>query len=86
MATDEITPRAARGELSAWGEMRSRLDKSRDETVRRALVAGITKTEICALTGMSRSTIDRIAAPPRAPNPAAEAALGELRLRLAGNA
>ena len=56
----EITLRAARGELDAWAHLRELVDGSRDETVRRALAAGVGKAEIARRTGCSRSTIDRI--------------------------
>lgn len=46
----------AERELAAWGAMRA----SRDEIVRRALAAGVTKTRIHEITGISRATIDRI--------------------------
>lgn len=42
--------------LAAWGAMRA----ARDEIVRRALSAGVTKTRVHEITGISRATIDRI--------------------------
>ncbi|MUN41380.1 hypothetical protein [Actinomadura litoris] len=46
----------AERELAAWGAMRA----ARDEIVRRARAAGVTKTRIHEITGISRATLDRI--------------------------
>jgi predicted transcriptional regulator len=51
-----MTEQEVRAELQRYADMR----RGRDELVRRALAAGITKKEIHELSGMSRSTIDRI--------------------------
>lgn len=53
LATREL---AAEVELAAWAGRQSR----RDDLVRRALAAGVTKTRVQELTGISRSTINRI--------------------------
>lgn len=47
----------ARRELAEWAAN----DARRDDVVRAALSAGVTKTEVYELTGIARSTIDRIA-------------------------
>jgi hypothetical protein len=51
---------ALRSRLRQWGYQRRRLEHGRDELVRNALEAGIIKEEIHALTGLGRTTIDRI--------------------------
>lgn len=47
---------AAEASLAVWAGMQSR----RDEIVRRAIAAGVTKTRVQEITGISRSTINRI--------------------------
>jgi len=47
---------SARRALMEWAAN----DRRRDDVVRAALAAGVTKTEIHRLTGIARSTIDRI--------------------------
>lgn len=54
---------SARRELADWAAN----DGRRDDLVRAALSAGIAKTEIHELTGLARTTIDRIA--PESPGP-----------------
>lgn len=51
----------ARTALTAWGKRRKAQDAARDPMVRDALDAGISKEEIHILTGLGRTTIDRIA-------------------------
>lgn len=47
----------ARRALAEWAAN----DARRDDVVRAALSAGVTKTEVYEMTGIARSTIDRIA-------------------------
>lgn len=50
-----------REELRSWGRRRRNLESERDSLVRAALAEnGISKEEIHALTGLGRTTIDRI--------------------------
>lgn len=51
-----MTPDEAREELAAWRREHDR----RDSLVLAALEAGLEKTEIHQLTGIARTTIDRI--------------------------
>ena len=51
---------AARAALRRWGSNRRTLENDRDPVVLGALEAGITKEEIHIVTGLGRSTIDRI--------------------------
>ena len=51
---------AARATLRRWGTNRRALENDRDQVVLGALEAGLTKEEIHILTGLGRSTIDRI--------------------------
>ena len=59
---------AARGALKTWGDRRRRLedrrrrlDAERDTLVVAALDAGLIKEEVHVITGLGRTTIDRIA-------------------------
>ena len=51
---------ALRNGLRTWGRQRRGLDSMRDTLVCDALEVGITKEEIHILTGLGRTTIDRI--------------------------
>jgi hypothetical protein len=53
----ELTVRQARELLTEWAAV----VRSRDERVRIAIESGLSKTEVSRVTGMARSTIDRIA-------------------------
>lgn len=46
--------------LTRWGKDRRELDSTRDELVRGALAAGISKHRVYVLTGIARTTIDTI--------------------------
>ena len=46
--------------LSKWAEDQALLTVQRNQLVRQALAAGITKQKIHQRTGIARSTIDRI--------------------------
>jgi transposase len=48
--------------LTTWAADRDAVDEQRDEVVRVAVDAGISKSEAHRITGISRSTIDRIVA------------------------
>lgn len=53
---EPVTAEQAEAELIAWAVTRDR----RDELVRRARAAGVSKNRIHVLTGIARTTIDRI--------------------------
>ena len=57
----ELTVRQAREMLTAWAAEQDAVGSRRDEVVRAALDAGLSKSEVHRLTGMARTTIDRIA-------------------------
>jgi hypothetical protein len=52
----ELTVRQARELLAEWAEVVA----SRDNRIRTAHAAGLTKSEISRLTGVARTTVDRI--------------------------
>ena len=56
----ELTIRQAREMLASWAADRHVVDSRRDEVIRTAAEAGLTKSEIHRLTGIARSTLDRI--------------------------
>ena len=56
----ELTVRQAREMLASWAADRRAVDGRRDEVVRTAAEAGLIKSEIHRLTGIARSTLDRI--------------------------
>jgi DNA invertase Pin-like site-specific DNA recombinase len=58
----DLTLREARQLLVTWGADRDAVDQRRDEVIRIAVDAGISKSEAHRITGISRSTIDRIVA------------------------
>ncbi len=51
-----MTPAEAERMLAEWAEV----VRSRDDRVREALAAGLTKHRVHILTGISRATIDRV--------------------------
>ena len=55
----ELTVRQARQMLTAWAAEQDAVDRRRDEVVRAAIDAGLSKSEVHRLTGMARTTIDR---------------------------
>jgi DNA invertase Pin-like site-specific DNA recombinase len=57
-----MTAEEARDALRSWGRRRQSLERDRDPLVTRALAAGLSKEEVHILTGLGRTTIDRIAA------------------------
>ena len=56
-----LTVRKARQMLTAWAAEQDAVNGRRDEVVRAAIDAGLSKSEVQRLTGMARTTIDRIA-------------------------
>jgi hypothetical protein len=59
----ELTVRQARELLTGWAAERRAVAGRRDEVVRAAVEAGVSKTEVYRLTGIARTTIDRIVGP-----------------------
>jgi hypothetical protein len=59
---DELTLRQARELLTVWAADRDAVDARRDGVIRRAVSAGVTKSEAHRITGFARSTIDRVLA------------------------
>lgn len=56
----DLTVRQAREMLTAWAAERAAVASRRDDVVRAAVDAGVSKIEIHRLTGIARTTIDRI--------------------------
>ena len=56
----ELTVRQARQMLTGWAAERDAVGRRRDGVVRAAIDAGLSKSEVHRLTGMARTTIDRI--------------------------
>ena len=56
----ELTVRQAREVLAAWAAEQDAVGSRRDEVVRAALDAGLSKSEVHRRTGIARTTIDRI--------------------------
>jgi hypothetical protein len=56
----ELTVRQAREMLTAWAAEEDAVAGRRDEIVRAAVHAGLSKAEVHRLTGIARTTIDRI--------------------------
>jgi len=56
----ELTVRQAREMLAGWAAEQDAVGSRRDEVVRAAIDAGLSKSEVHRLTGMARTTIDRI--------------------------
>jgi len=56
----ELTVRKAREMLAAWPAEQDAVGSRRGEVVRAAIGAGVSKSEVHRLTGMARTTIDRI--------------------------
>ena len=59
---DVTTREALECALINWASQRRVADAARDAMVRQALAAGISKHRIYVLTGIARTTIDRIIA------------------------
>jgi hypothetical protein len=56
----ELTVRQARAMLAGWAAEQDAVGSRRDEAVRAAVDAGLSKSEVHRLTGIARTTIDRI--------------------------
>ena len=56
----ELTVRQARKMLAAWAAEQDLVAGRRDDVVRAAVTAGLSKSEVHRLTGIARTTIDRI--------------------------
>ena len=56
----ELTARRARQMLAGWAAEQDAVGSRRDEVVRAAIDAGLSKSEVHRLTGIARTTIDRI--------------------------
>jgi hypothetical protein len=56
----ELTVRQAREMLAAWTADRRSVEGKRDEVIQAAVEAGLSKSEVHRLTGIARTTIDRI--------------------------
>lgn len=59
-SVEELTLRQARELLAGWKAERDAVAGRRDEVVCAAVDAGLSKSEICRLSGVARTTIDRI--------------------------
>ena len=60
MVVEELTLRQARELLSGWRTEQDAVTSRRDEVIRAAVAAGLSKSEIHRITGIARTTIDRI--------------------------
>ena len=56
----ELTVRQAREMLAVWAAEQDAVGSRRGEVVRAAVDAGLSKSEVHRLTGIARTTIDRI--------------------------
>ncbi len=56
----ELTVRRAREMLTAWAAEEDAVASRRDQVVRAAVEAGVSKSEVHRLTGIARTTVDRI--------------------------
>ena len=56
----ELTVRGARQMLTGWAAGQDAAGSRRDQVVRAAVDAGLSKSEVHRLTGIARTTIDRI--------------------------
>lgn len=60
----ELTVRQARELLAGWAADQAAITARRDEVVRAAVEAGLSKSEVHRLTRIARTTVDRIIADP----------------------
>jgi hypothetical protein len=56
----ELTVEQAREMLTAWAAEQDAVSGRRDDVVQAAIAAGLSKSEVHRLTGIARTTIDRI--------------------------
>lgn len=57
---EELTLRQARELLAGWKAELETVTSRRDEVIRVAVASGLSKSEIHRITGIARTTIDRI--------------------------
>jgi predicted dienelactone hydrolase len=57
---EELTVRQARELLAQWSADQAAITTRRDEVIRAAVDAGLSKSEVHRRTGIARTTIDRI--------------------------
>jgi len=62
MAVEDEQRKAIEFALTSWSEQSRRIEAERDQLVRGAVARGITKHRVHVLTGIARTTIDRIIA------------------------
>ena len=65
LAVEELTLRQARELLAEWAVVNA----SRDDRIRTAYHSGVSKSEIARLSGVARTTVDRILDEPDSPRP-----------------
>ena len=65
LGVEELTLRQARELLTEWASVNA----SRDERIRTAYHSGVSKSEIARLTGVARTTVDRILDEPESSRP-----------------
>ena len=56
----ELTLRQSRELLAEWAAQQAEVTRRRDEVVRIAVDSGVSKSDVHRLTGIARTTIDRI--------------------------
>ena len=56
----ELTVRQAREMITTWAAAQRAAAVQRDEVVRAAVAAGLSKSEVHRLTGIARTTVNRI--------------------------
>jgi DNA invertase Pin-like site-specific DNA recombinase len=56
----DLTLRQAREMLSQWAAEQASIAGKRDEVVRLAVAAGVSKNEVHKITGIARTTVSRI--------------------------
>lgn len=62
---EELTVKAAIALLEDWRYHRDQVDDQRDRRIRQAYASGIGMSRIAQLTGVARSTVQRILREPR---------------------
>jgi DNA invertase Pin-like site-specific DNA recombinase len=65
LRVEELTVRQARESLTDWAAV----NVSRDDRIRTAHHSGLSKSEIARLSGVARTTVDRILEEPEGPRP-----------------
>jgi DNA invertase Pin-like site-specific DNA recombinase len=65
MSVRETAIAEAAESLNDWATHRDNVDHERDQRVRAAYAAGMGKSRIAQLTGLARSTVERILREPR---------------------